>query len=266
MASDTISLPGHGPSKTLSPSSIVAAAEKELEEFKAKVIQLEAALKQAKAALGREAEGNAVSLPSERCIENKGSVATDGFSKDQNDAFQTQESNHDSNANAFGVISVRSLFTPQAEPLTLQRLPQEEPVPFKTSRGLKKRSYDVSFKLEVVDFAEQNTNRGASRQFGIDEKSVRSWRKFKSELATLPNGKKRRSGGGKKPKLPDMEAVLVEWVKGEHAQGIKVTRGDIQRKALMLSSSKNFTASNGWLDNFIRRNSITLMGSQRRVP
>ena len=36
----------------------------------------------------------------------------------------------------------------------------------------KKRSFDAAFKLRVVAYAEQNTNRGAGRKFGIEEKSV----------------------------------------------------------------------------------------------
>ena len=34
----------------------------------------------------------------------------------------------------------------------------------------KKRSFDAAFKLRVVEYAEQNTNRGAGRKFGVDEK------------------------------------------------------------------------------------------------
>ena len=33
----------------------------------------------------------------------------------------------------------------------------------------KKRSYDAAFKLKAVSCAEQSTNRGAARKFGVDE-------------------------------------------------------------------------------------------------
>ena len=39
----------------------------------------------------------------------------------------------------------------------------------------KNRSYDAAFKLKVVDYAEHNTNRGAARKCGVDEKQVRDW-------------------------------------------------------------------------------------------
>ena len=41
-----------------------------------------------------------------------------------------------------------------------------------------KCSYDMAFKLKVVACAEAESNRGAPRKFGIDEKCVREWRKY----------------------------------------------------------------------------------------
>ena len=53
----------------------------------------------------------------------------------------------------------------------------------------KKRSFDAAFKLRVVEYAEQDTSRGAGRKFGVDENRVREWRKQKYELQTLPTKK-----------------------------------------------------------------------------
>ena len=36
----------------------------------------------------------------------------------------------------------------------------------------KKRSFDAAFKSRVVEYAEQDTNRGAGRKFGVDERIV----------------------------------------------------------------------------------------------
>ena len=38
-----------------------------------------------------------------------------------------------------------------------------------------------------MEYAEQDTNRGPGRKFGVDEKRVREWRKQKDELQTLPS-------------------------------------------------------------------------------
>ena len=34
------------------------------------------------------------------------------------------------------------------------------------------RSFDAAFKLTVVEYAEHDTNRGAGRKFGVDERIV----------------------------------------------------------------------------------------------
>ena len=47
------------------------------------------------------------------------------------------------------------------------------------SRMSKKRSYDAAFKLKVVEYGEQNTNRGAAKKNGVDEKRVRDWKEQK---------------------------------------------------------------------------------------
>ena len=36
----------------------------------------------------------------------------------------------------------------------------------------KKRSFDAALKLTVVEYAEHDTNRGAGREFGVDERIV----------------------------------------------------------------------------------------------
>ena len=51
------------------------------------------------------------------------------------------------------------------------------------SGSARKRSYDMAFKLKVVACTEGESNRGAARRFGVDEKRVREWRKLKAEIA-----------------------------------------------------------------------------------
>ena len=62
----------------------------------------------------------------------------------------------------------------------------------------KKRSFDASFKLKVVEFAFKNTNRGAARKFDVDKKQVREWKKQRNSLTELSSKKKRLDGGGRK--------------------------------------------------------------------
>ena len=129
------------------------------------------------------------------------------------------------------------------------------------SRVCKKRSFDAAFKLKVIDFAEQNTNRSAARKYGIDEKRVREWKKQKDQLETLNSKKRRLDGGGRKAALPDMEEELVTWIESLRAQNLRVTRSNVQSKALELAQAEgteDFHASDGWLQKFLKRHSFSL--------
>ena len=45
-----------------------------------------------------------------------------------------------------------------------------------------RKSYTAAFKLEVIKYAEENGNRAADREFGVNEKNVRRWRQQKDIL------------------------------------------------------------------------------------
>ena len=64
--------------------------------------------------------------------------------------------------------------------------------------------------------------------------------------------------------LPDVEEQLLAWIEGLRDDNQQVRRSSIQAKALELATSDgdegSFSASRGWLDNFLRRQNL----SQRR--
>ena len=104
----------------------------------------------------------------------------------------------------------------------------------------------------MIKFAEQNTNRGAARKYGIDEKRVCEWKKQKDQLGSLNSKKRRLDGGGRKVTLPDMEE-LVTWIESLRAQNLRVTCSNVQSKALELAQAReDFRASNGWLQQFLK--------------
>lgn len=102
----------------------------------------------------------------------------------------------------------------------------------------KKRSFDASFKIKVAEFAEKSSNRGAARKFEIDEKRVKEWRKQKQSLTDLPSKKRRLDGRGRKAAHPEMEEELVSWIECLRQQNMRVTRSNIQPKALVMSSDR----------------------------
>ena len=130
-----------------------------------------------------------------------------------------------------------------------------------TSGSRKKRSFDSSFKLKVIDYALNHSNRAAARHFGVDEKRVREWKKLRDDLQMLPQKKRRMEGGGRKATLPDIKDELLVWIDEMRAENQQVTRSSIQQKALIVrkrGEASNFTASRGWLEKFFRRHQLSL--------
>ena len=143
---------------------------------------------------------------------------------------------------------------------------------------LPKCSFDAAFKLKVIACAESTSNRGAAAKFFVEEKSVREWRKKKESLLMLPD-KKKRLHGGRKANQPDIKEALMSWVSNLRCSHLRVTRTQIQRKALELSQGNqtkqafqyavmtlyfsyasldaDFTASRGWLERFLDRHSLS---------
>ena len=68
---------------------------------------------------------------------------------------------------------------------------------------------------------------------------MREWREKKDSLQTLPDKKKRLLGGGCKVNNPDMEEELVVWISNLRASNFRVTRTQIQNKALELSQGNS---------------------------
>jgi transposase-like protein len=130
--------------------------------------------------------------------------------------------------------------------------------------GSKKRlkSYSSEYKLTVVNYAENTSNRAAERFYGVNECMIRKWRKKKDELKK-PNAAKRQKleGGGRKPSLGKLEEILVERVFQERANQNHVPCKLIQVWALDLARQNgflNFKATRGWLSNFLQRFNLTI--------
>lgn len=50
----------------------------------------------------------------------------------------------------------------------------------------KKGKYDTKFKQQVIQFAERFSNRAAGTKFGLNESTIRGWRKVKKAAASTP--------------------------------------------------------------------------------
>ena len=63
-------------------------------------------------------------------------------------------------------------------------------VKYSTTMASKRASYTAALKLKVIETAEKCGNRAARREYFVNKKLVRDWRKKKAELEALPRGKR----------------------------------------------------------------------------
>lgn len=123
----------------------------------------------------------------------------------------------------------------------------------------KRMRYTAKFKLQVVKFAKDSNNCAASREFDVNEKLVRDWRKNVEKLMCMPENK--CSTRGKQCQWPQLEDKLIHWIEDQRQSGYIVSRNMIRSKALAKADELNITdfqASNNWCTRFLYRNNLSL--------
>ena len=65
--------------------------------------------------------------------------------------------------------------------------------------------------------------------------------------------KPKRISRGRKLAFPEMEEQLIRWLEGELKKGQPINKKMIRNKAKVLSNSREFKASKGWIAKFFRR-------------
>lgn len=129
-------------------------------------------------------------------------------------------------------------------------------------RVKKRVSYTAKFKRQVILYADEHGNRSAGNRFGVDESCVRDWRK-KRVLIFKCNREKRAFRGRKSGLFPDLEVTVAAFVREKRSAARLVTAEMIQTKALQVAKDQNiprkeFKASRGWVERFMRRNNFSL--------
>ncbi len=112
----------------------------------------------------------------------------------------------------------------------------------------KRAAYDSALMLKVVRHAaESGSNRNTAEHFGVDEKSVRTWKKQQKEIAVGPRTAKQLPGGGWPVRDKKMDSDLISWVKDAR----KAVSGSILKmQAKRKAESQDFQTSEGWLNKF----------------
>ena len=123
----------------------------------------------------------------------------------------------------------------------------------------KRMKYSAKFKLQVVKFAQESNNCAAGREFCINEKLVRDWRKQVEKLKCMPKNK--CSNRGKSCQWPELEDKLLQWIEEQRQSGYIVTRNMLIIKTKAMAAElklTGFLASNCWGTNFLRRKNLAL--------
>ncbi|XP_045200635.2 uncharacterized protein LOC123554499 [Mercenaria mercenaria] len=139
-----------------------------------------------------------------------------------------------------------------------------------TTSKKRRKAYDNAFKLRVVQFAENKSNRAAERKFGVKEKSVRYWRKAKDIIQQRPqNMKKNRIS-----KIKDLEMIekdLCKWFLYYQGKGSIIGKKEIMSKAKMLSKdpkykidTKRYFFGTTWCTNFLKTYNLILSRSKKK--
>lgn len=128
------------------------------------------------------------------------------------------------------------------------------------SQKRKRNSYDVRYKLEVIEFAQQSSNCAAERKYGVSEKMVRDWRSKEEKIRNASSKSVKKLRTVLSP-YDDLEMKLKDWIIELRSNGYIVTRPTVRLRALQLAKDfghPEFKASAGWCTRFFNRNGLTL--------
>lgn len=121
------------------------------------------------------------------------------------------------------------------------------------------KNYTASFKLAVIKRAETIGNRGAGREYEVDERCIRRWRNNKKKIEKMPRFKRADRYG--KTKYPQLEEKLEEWVNNEREKGLAISTVRIRLRAKLIAENMgitDFKAGPSWCYRFMKRRKLSI--------
>lgn len=114
----------------------------------------------------------------------------------------------------------------------------------------KYQMFTAEFKKHVVQYSNINGIKQACDKFDVPLKSLKRW---------ILVGYERKKGGGRKSIDPIMEFKLLEWYANQKKNdpNFEIKSNALREKAIEFKSNKDFLASKGWFQKFIRKNKIS---------
>lgn len=123
---------------------------------------------------------------------------------------------------------------------------------------INRKSYTVEEKLKIISYAEEHNNRVTSREFNINESSVRCFRRQKEMLLKMnPQKKTNRKAF---PHWPKLEEELKEFVISHPIKhGTKAKLKEIKQEAIEIAAKhgiEGFNGSNSYIFKFMTRHQL----------
>ena len=123
---------------------------------------------------------------------------------------------------------------------------------------MKFKKYSIDFKLKIVPLISVLGYYGVSKVYGIDRKSLREWRKRKTQLEKMKNKENtfRLPGGGTKPKNPEIEKEIAKFLNRCIEIGIPTTTGMIIDELIRIEPNMKFKERSSlrkWCYRFLGR-------------
>ena len=128
----------------------------------------------------------------------------------------------------------------------------------------------MSFKYEEIEYAERESNRATAKKNRVHVKRIREWHQNKQSIKELKEkhkgqGRERLEGGGRNVIDDNLDEIVLEWIHGRRANGLRVSRKLITVKAKHLYEERCpegekdlFKTTEGWLQKFMLRNGLSL--------
>ena len=123
----------------------------------------------------------------------------------------------------------------------------------------KRRAYTIEFKMNVIKFAENYSNREIGPKFKLDKSIVQQWSQKKEKLSEMymQSGASKKmfrlEGAGRKTCLSTIEDDLMEKIAKEQEQQHHISSKLITAWAKQMADDNSltkFVAFYGWLSNF----------------
>uniref|UniRef100_A0A3Q2X9R6 Pogo transposable element derived with KRAB domain n=2 Tax=Hippocampus comes TaxID=109280 RepID=A0A3Q2X9R6_HIPCM len=125
-----------------------------------------------------------------------------------------------------------------------------------------RRSYDVNFKMMVINEAESSNNCKAAVKYGVTECNVRRWRAQKDDFKNA-HGQRKAFRGPRSGRFQELDRRVCAYVDEKRKNGMPISRAFIRLTAVEIAKELNiptadFKASLGWCRRMMRRNGLTL--------